>query len=324
MKPHGIMFHHFRDASHPAGQGAMSEEEFRRVLRYVAARSRILPAREFLARQQASTLRDDDVCLTFDDNLRCQYDVAFPILRELGLTAFCFAYTTVFEGGIDRLEVYRHFRTTRFAAVEAFYDAFFRATTEGGEGEAIAADLAGFRPDTYLSAFPFYTDADRRFRFVRDEVLGPARYHAVMDRMLAAAYGESRPPAHDLWMTPQRLRELHREGYVIGLHSHTHPTRIERMSGSEQLREYEANMDALTRVIGEPPVTMSHPCNSYNADTLALLRRLGIQVGFRANMAPAAPGEAARTEFELPREDHANVFREADSLYSRSVRRPAA
>lgn len=320
MKPHGIMFHHFRDAAHPAGQGALSEGELRRVLRHVAARSRILGAREFLSRHQAGTLRDGDVCLTFDDNLRCQYDVAFPVLRELGLTAFCFAYTTVLEGGVDRLEVYRHFRTTQFATVDAFYDAFFQAAPDGGEESAIEAGLSTFDPHTYLAPFPFYTDADRRFRFVRDEVLGPARYHAVMDRMLSATHGGSPLTRHDLWMTSRQLRQLHDEGYVIGLHSHTHPTRIERLSAAEQTREYEANFAALTRAIGEPPVTMSHPCNSYNADTLNLLRRLGIRLGFRANMAPAGRGETERTEFELPREDHANVLREADAPRSSSIR----
>jgi hypothetical protein len=47
---------------------------------------------------------------------------------------------------------------------------------------------------------------------------------------------------------------------------------------------------------------MSHPCNSYNATTLSVLRELGITVGFRANM---AAGKIS--ELEYPREDHANL-----------------
>ena len=49
---------------------------------------------------------------------------------------------------------------------------------------------------------------------------------------------------------------------------------------------------------------MSHPCNSYNAATLSLLRELGITLGFRANMA-----KLGLSELEYPREDHANLVR---------------
>jgi len=152
--------------------------------------------------------------------------------------------------------------------------------------------------------YPFYTAADRRFRYARDEILGPARYHATMDRMIRAAGVDIPAVARALWMTPEHLRHLHHAGHVVGLHSHTHPTRLERLTPADQHREYAANHAALTRILGRAPVTMSHPCNSYTADTLTLLRTLGIRLGFRANMAPVA----SATELELPREDHANVL----------------
>jgi hypothetical protein len=49
---------------------------------------------------------------------------------------------------------------------------------------------------------------------------------------------------------------------------------------------------------------MSHPCNSYNADTIAVLRDLGIEQGFCSNMSHGP----ARSAFEIPREDHANIL----------------
>jgi hypothetical protein len=50
---------------------------------------------------------------------------------------------------------------------------------------------------------------------------------------------------------------------------------------------------------------MSHPCNSYAIETIAILEKLGIRLGFRANMA-AGPN---RSGMEYPREDHANLLR---------------
>ena len=89
---HGIMFHHFRNREHPSGQGAISADEFRALVEDVGI-ERILPAREWFRRAVEGTLNEQDRCLSFDDGLRCQYDVAFPVMRELGLTAFWFPYT---------------------------------------------------------------------------------------------------------------------------------------------------------------------------------------------------------------------------------------
>ena len=55
---------------------------------------RILPARQWMQCALTATLRPTDVCLTFDGGLRCQYDVAMPVLRFYGLTAFWFVQGT--------------------------------------------------------------------------------------------------------------------------------------------------------------------------------------------------------------------------------------
>ena len=90
--PHGVMFHHFFDARHPAGQGAISAGQLADLIAFLG-RDRILPAAEWQRQAEAGTLAPDALCLTFDDNLRCQYDVALPVLRDEGLTAFWFVCT---------------------------------------------------------------------------------------------------------------------------------------------------------------------------------------------------------------------------------------
>jgi peptidoglycan/xylan/chitin deacetylase (PgdA/CDA1 family) len=281
----------------------MSAAQLRQMIDFVG-RERLLPAREWVERAVANTLRDGDLCLTFDDNLRCQFDVAVPVLRELGLTACFFVYSSVLTGAVERLELYRHFRTTSFASVEAFYDAFYKTIDHGPFASRVRHAMLRFNPRTYLSAFAFYTDADRRFRFVRDDVLGPDAYHNVMERMLFDRDVDQRRIAADLWMSADHLRQLHLDGHVIGLHSHTHPTRLARQSPQQQRDEYTINYRLIRQVTGSAPTTMSHPCNSYSPYTLSILRQLGIQIGFRANMQ-----QTEYCAFEHPREDHANVMR---------------
>ena len=303
MRPHGIMFHHFHDDRHPAGQGSLSADDLAQLIRFVG-QERILPAREWLAQALAGRLGDDDLCLTFDDNLLCQYDVALPVLREFGRTAFWFTPTSMMHGDPPRLELYRAFRVRCFDQIEDFYETFFRTLATSDDAPRAERALRQFQPSTYLAECPFYTEADRRFRFVRDDVLGPQRYCQLMDALIGSMGVEVAELATDLWMTPDHLRELHADGHVIGLHSHTHPTRLAHLDRPQQLREYRDNYMCLMTLLGEPPVTMAHPCNSYTQETLATLRRLGIAVGFRANRAIES-----HSELEFPREDHANIVR---------------
>ena len=308
---HGVMFHHFHGGCHPVGQGSISAEELTSLLEFVGL-NRILPAQEWLDRATCNRLAPDDICLTFDDNLMCQFDIALPVLRRFGLTAFWLVYTSVVQGKIESLEVYRQFRTTHFRSIDAFYEAFFQTVEASPEAATVHEALRSFEPAKYLSAFPFYSNGDRRFRFLRDEVLGPSRYAAIMDRMIALANLTHEQLARGLWMGSEQLRWLHDEGHVIGLHSHTHPTRLNRLSAEEQRNEYEQNYACVSQLVGRPPQAMSHPCNSYNALTLGVLKDLGIRVGFRANMVPLT--HYVDRALEHPREDHANLMREMAGL----------
>lgn len=304
MQPCGIMFHHFHDDRHPAGQGSLSADDLVELIRFVGP-ERILPAREWLTRAVAGTLEDHDLCLTFDDNLRCQFDVALPVLRTFGMTAFWFIPTSAMQGDPQRLEIYRRFRSGCFDEIDDFYEAFFRTLATSDHARLVEEALRSFHPSTYLADFPFYGEADRRFRYVRDEVLGLQRYNRVMDTLIGSMGIKLDELATDLWMTPGHIRELHADGHVIGLHTHTHPTRLADLDAQQQLREYRDNYMYLMTLLGEPATTMAHPCNSYNQNTLAILRRLGIKVGFRANRVLTQ-----HCELEYPREDHANIVRE--------------
>jgi peptidoglycan/xylan/chitin deacetylase (PgdA/CDA1 family) len=309
MRACGVTFHHLHDGPiagpnvlHPAGQGSISQDQLARIIQRIDRR-RILPAHAFLNRAIENRLSDGDLCLTFDDTLRCQYDLAVPVLEDYGLTAFWFVYSSVLQGNIERMEIYRQFRTTAFASIDDFYAAFFVALHESPMGELAEEALRRFEPDSYLAEIASFTDADKRFRFVRDRVLGPRHYPGIIDDMMHHAGFDIRRVARSLWMDDAAVRSLHEAGHVIGLHSHTHPTCMADLDEDEQRYEYRSNFNHLTALLGEPPTTVSHPCNSYDDRTLAILRGLGVKLGFRSNMA-----QDSFSELELPRENHANLM----------------
>jgi len=304
MTAHGIMFHHFHGQGHPKGQGAISADDLARLLDHVGLAD-ILPAEEWLHRAEEGTLGDSDVCLTFDDSLLCQYDIAYPVLKQLGLTAFWFVYSSVFEGNAEPLEIHRYFRTTSFSSIDEFYEQFHLAVNARFP-EILTRAMEGFVPESYLPMFPIYTRNDRIFRYLRDDVLGKEGFNALMQAMMDEKNVDTREIAKRLWMTDDQLRRLAQEGHVIGLHSHTHPTRMASLPAAEQEHEYRNNHSHVQRVVGVSPVAMSHPCNSYGPETLEILRGLGVRLGFRATMAEGPPP----SPLEFPRKDHSNIMRE--------------
>lgn len=304
MDAHGVMFHHFCDSRHPRGQGAIGGEELDALLCRLGP-GRILPAEEWIARAGSDRLRRGDICLTFDDGLLCQYDVALPVLRQHGLTALWFVYSSVFYGNVETLEIYRYFRTVAFDSVEDFYAALFPLVEERWP-DAWRAARAGYADFAEFTAYPFYTRNDWLYRYLRDVTLDHERHGEAMAALMAEHGFDAGEVRDRLWMRDVHLRELQADGHLIGLHSNTHPTAIAGLPPEIQESEYRSNMDHLTALLGTPPRTMSHPCNSYSRSTLDILSRLGVLHGFRADMEPVE----GRSRYEHPRQDHAVAMKE--------------
>ncbi|MBT5299758.1 MAG: polysaccharide deacetylase family protein [Rhodospirillaceae bacterium] len=304
-QPHGIMFHHFHGEGYAPSQGSISSDDLHRLLDYIGV-DKILPADEFERRAISKQLAPADLCLTFDDCLRCQFDIALPILESAGLTAFWFLHTAVFDGNPELTEIYREFRHHYFRSIDDFYDAFETALHSSPYAAEAAAKLVGFEPDEYLKGFSFYSTRDRWFHYVRDQVLRRERYTTFMDQMIVDHGMDVDQYLGEIWMDPAQIKHLHQRGHVVGLHSHTHPTRLAHLPAEEQKLEYHKNAEWLRQISGSNAQSMSHPCNSYDGNTLNILETMGVKIGFRSNMADLE----SRTDLEFPRQDHANLMRQ--------------
>lgn len=306
--PHGLMFHRFcaaEDESRP--QGALTAADFERILQFVGPERLLAPA-EWLDRLAAGELEPHHLCITFDDGVRSQHQHALPVLERHGLKAFWFVYSCVFRGQAVKLEVYAQV-AARFGGMPALIAEFLRRAPRDLLAQLNTPEFAAYADHTRASA-PFYSLDDLRYRFLRNQPQNRESFESLMDSIIRERGFEPEAVAAHLWLTDADLKSLSHHGHEIGLHSFDHPYSMAGLALDQQREQYRRNFEHVRAATGKPPRSMSHPLNSYNEYTLAVLRELGIQCGFRANMRAGAGG-INPTPLELAREDSALLLQAA-------------
>ena len=276
------MFHHFHGSGHLKSEGSFSAEEFDRSLNSAAKIATLLSAETFLEKALSGKLAENDICCSFDDGLQCQFDVAAPVLGAKKLKAFFFVNTGPHAGQPYVLEIFRIFRNQFFENKEIFF-AEFDTTLQTTMSEMFSTAKKSL-PEDYLTVYPFYTRGDRWFRYLRDEILTAEEYLKTM-QLIIKAHGTSIDEINQkITMSRESITDLSDQGHVIGLHSHSHPTNITRITTAEKLSEYSVNSQYLSNYLSKAPNCMSHPNGVYDEDILRILREMEVFVGFRDNM----------------------------------------
>jgi peptidoglycan/xylan/chitin deacetylase (PgdA/CDA1 family) len=306
------MFHHFHDDGiHTKGQGSIDKDDFYKMINFIG-RNNILDADIFFEKFKNNKLKEKEVCLTFDDGIKCQIDVALPILEELKIKSFFFVYTSMFEGKPDNLEIFRYFRMNYFNNVDEFYNSFY---------QVLDKDLKTFFEDNNdkIKAtkikFPHYSIEDIKFRLVRDIFLTKSQYEETMLLMFKEKQFNYKDFFKKLFFQKDDLKTLDSLGHLVGLHSHNHPTLLEKLNYDEQKDEYEKCLSSISNILDKPKNEikyMSHPCGSYNKDTFEILKELGIELGFKQIMTiePEKGMKKINNSFlEIARQDHTEIVK---------------
>jgi peptidoglycan/xylan/chitin deacetylase (PgdA/CDA1 family) len=302
----GVMFHHFHGENHPVGQGSISANDLDQMIAWLRKDFEILNIEEFFEKALEAKLTAKETCLTLDDSLLCQYEIAVPVIESHGLTALFNVYSSAFFGKPDPLEVYRYFRTVTYKNFDDFFDDFFEIVREGFSSEYANGVSRFSRERDIYESFPFYSENDKVFRFFRDKILGPSNYNLIMiDLMKKRMFDTSKVPTK-VFMTVPQLEQLNRNGHALGLHSDTHPTQIHSLPKEAQMREFTVNYDFLRNITGTGAKMVAHPCGNYNETTLEILHQLDVVLGFRSSMGIPY----AKSLLEIPREDHSNIFKD--------------
>ena len=178
--PHGIMFHHFHDnKKHKKSQGSLSANILIKIIKKFRKKN-ILNADDFYKKIRQNKLKKTHICLTFDDGIKSQFDIAIPILNKFKVKAFFFIYSSILTNKPDNLEIYRYFRCNYFKNIDDFYEMFF---------SEISIDLIPFfnskkkKMIQMMRTFPYYSINDIKFRILRDDFLTRKNYDFIMKKL---------------------------------------------------------------------------------------------------------------------------------------------
>jgi len=294
--PYGIMFHHFHGKKNIKSQGSISKVKFIKILDKLKKNYNLINADEFLNKAINKKLKSKEICLTFDDGLKSQYDIALPILKKNKIKSFFFIYSKMLTG-ISYLEVIRDFRFRFYKNINLFYDDFFKIYEKNFKKKIIMKKKIYKK---YLSKYKFYTNNDRIYRYLRDKVLKKKDYLQIMKTIMLKKKYNYKKHLKNILMSENNLKNIKKAGHIIGLHSHNHHVDLNKKSTSQQKKEYLKNKSILEEKFKINCKCMSHPFGRYNKNTLKVLKSLNIKIGFLSNVKDIFP----KSNLEFSRIDH--------------------
>jgi peptidoglycan/xylan/chitin deacetylase (PgdA/CDA1 family) len=305
---HGVMFHHFHDNKiHYKGQGSIGADLLFKMIKYFGTKN-ILSPEDFINKYKNDKLKKNHVCFTFDDGLKCQYDIALPVLEHFKIKAFFFVNSINLSEKPMFLELFRVFRHLHYSKVDDFYDEFYRVLNY----EKIEKFLKTKSKiiEKWKLKFPFYSYSDIKFRMLREYLLTNKQYENTMFKLFKEKKFNFKKKIKQIYLNKKDIKSLSSLNHNIGLHSHSHPTLMRKEIKSKQFYEYKKNKQILEDITKSKINSMAHPCGSYNNSTLRILKNLGLDIGFRSTtVVDMNMKKINNSKFEIAREDHINILK---------------
>ena len=294
------MFHHFHGKKFKKSPGSINQIQFKRIIHFIKKNYNLLNAEQFIYKASKKNLHSRDVCLTFDDNLRCQFDIALPVLKKEKLSAFFFIYTSTFDQKFNLMEVTRDFINSKFRNFDEFFN-FFEKIFFKKYSKEFFLFKKKFNRD-YLVDYSFYSLKERKYRFIRDRILNIKKFENLLLFMMEKKKYKAHIISKKLFMNENQLRKLIKNKNHIGLHSHYHYPNLELVTPKNQIKDYKKNYQMIKKKFGVTPVSASYPFGRYNSIILDTLKKLKIKVAFLSKP------QKGNSYYKIGRIDHVNIL----------------
>jgi len=270
VRPAGVivlMYHRILDRDRSLE--GLPLEDFKAQMRWIRAHCDPIAPEAIVERARGGGRARPPVLVTFDDGYRDYHELAYPVLRELGIPALVFLATSFMDdGGMLWTDA------VQWAALSTRRARVTLPWTPDGPSIAlpdVAARAAlGERARAQLKRLP---DHERR-----------AAMAALFEELGAPP---ERPREMLTWDEIRRTMDLTR----FGGHSHTHPI-LSQLDSAAAEREIRTCRDRIAAETGVAPTAFAYPNGGpqdFNAETQAILRGLGFTAAYATSEGIAGP-----------------------------------
>lgn len=241
-----------------------SPTQFREQIRYVRDRYTPVRCEDVVESVESGTpLPHDAVLITFDDGYDDNYDVAFPILKSLGVPATFFVSTGHIDGGHPyAYDWLAHMVRETKAPNVALPDYGFNLHLPEGRDDRLLALM------NFLSWYKRRSDGEQT---------------AIM-KQLEEAWNMPRTSSHPDCrpMTWSQLREMHAAGMSIGAHG-VHHRMLAKLEPHDLHAEVNACKARLEHELDSPALAISYPVGNevaYDARVIDAVKQAGFKIAF--------------------------------------------
>lgn len=243
-----LTFHGLREEKTPAkaldGSLHQSIGVFRRICEFLAKTYQVMPLAEMVRmNKQGEKLPERAVAITFDDGYASNYELGFPVLRDLGLPATIFLSTGFLDGT----------HPLWFQEMDLVSQAMGHSANELLKALAELKKLPN-------------TEMGNKVRRAVTSLQAPQELPRIMQPMS--------------W---DNARTLHQSGLIeLGGHTHTHPI-LARCTLDEQSYEIKTCRERMVAELGQAPRLFAYTNggpNDFTPDTQRILAKQGFEAAF--------------------------------------------
>ncbi|MCX2837480.1 polysaccharide deacetylase family protein [Salinimicrobium sp. MT39] len=212
--------------------------------------------------------------ITFDDGLKEQYDLAQPVLEEMGIPHVFFINTFNFSDNKVSLVHKIHLLRSQIPPLELLQELEVNPLSEIEEKAA-------------LKHYNYDSKENALLKYLLNFKLSHEEQKNFVEPLFAEVFEEEKI-AKELYFTEEMLQELHKKR-ALGSHSHRHLP-LGRLKASEVKNEMHKTQDFFLKRFGKKAISLSYPYGSRDScvGIQKMVKEAGFELGFSMERAANA------------------------------------
>jgi len=274
-----VNFHYLGDELYPfGGIYPISTEKFTQQLEKLGEAFEFVSLGDLLqAVKEHKSLPERSCLITFDDGLKCQFDLALPILEKKGIPAAFFVIPqTMTEKKVCNVHKIHKLRA-------AFEPVEFRKKVDTSLSilfrESIAGLLAG-REQEPVQKYRYDNPEQAELKYVLNNVLSEEQKDQLVGVLFSEHFGDEKKMADEIYINLDKAKKLFQKG-SLGLHSFSHLS-LANLDREKLEKEVVAGKAVLEGLVGGEIEAISYPYGSVydiNTEVIEVCKQAGLRIG---------------------------------------------